>query len=734
MNRSDTTKRVKHKNMQRRNRLSWTFAFSFIALISMADEGMWLPQLLNAMNIKDMKKNGCKLTAEQIYSINKSSLKDAIVQFGGGCTAEVISSEGLILTNHHCGYSSIAYHSTVQNDYLTNGFVAMNKQQELYTPNLTATIINRIEDVTAKVLNGITSTTTDVKKDSIIKANIKAIEKAAVEGTHYEAFVRPFFYGNDYYLFVTEVFKDIRMVFAPPSSIGKFGGETDNWMWPRHNADFSVFRIYANKDNKPAEFSNDNVPYKPKHVIPISLKGYKEGDFTMVYGFPGRTQEYLTSYAVDMIMNESDPLKVSLREKRLAIYEADMRSNDTIRIAYANKYASVANYYKKWMGEMLGLKKYDALSKKQAFEQQFNDALNQSPDLKTKYANLLPQLKEIYKDYRLLNRQMDYYSECLLAIDVLNIARGYSNLFAELKKKQKGTANTFDKNLADLKKSLSFKNYNRSTDMKICEAMLGEYIRSVKHEDRPAVLDSMITAQGNDAHRLTEFLYSNTTFSEKNKIELMLNDLEKYPQLYERDPVYYLATSIVKHYSKNIIPQFQSDDFEINELQKQYVTAQKELIKTKKFYPDANSTLRVAYGKVSSYKPRDGVNYEYYTTIDGIMEKYKAGDEEFNLPPKLIDLYKSKDYGQYADASGSLHVAFTGSNHTTGGNSGSPVFNGKGELIGTNFDRNWEGTMSDIMYNPAQCRNIALDVRYTLFIIDKFGGAGYLLNEMKIMK
>lgn len=704
------------------------------SVFSFADEGMWLPQLIEAMNIKDMKKNGCKLTAEQIYSINKSSLKDAIVQFGGGCTAEIISKEGLILTNHHCGYSSIAAHSTVQNDYLTHGFVAMNKQEELSNPNLTATIINRIEDVTEKVFKGITTSTTEAQKDSIIKANIKQIEKNATTGTHYNAFVRPFFYGNEYYLFVVEIFKDVRMVFAPPSSIGKFGGETDNWIWPRHNADFSVFRIYAGKDNKPAEYSPDNVPYQPKHVIPVSLKGYKEGDFTMVYGFPGRTQEYLSSYAVDLTMNESNPLKVALRGKRLKIYEEDMRLNDTIRIAYANKYASVANYYKKWMGEMIGLKNYDALTKKQIFEKEFTEAIDANSTLKEKYHNLFPQLKEVYKDYSSLTRQVDYYSECLFAIDLLGNARNYSTLFNEYKKKQKGLANTFDKTLADLKKNLSFKNYRRNTDIKICEAMLTEYIQGVKPEDRPFVLDSMIQSHQNDASKMTKFLFTNTIYAEKDKIEQMLNDFEKYAVLYERDPAYYLATSIIKHYATNIIPQYQSDELEINELQKQYISAQKEVFKNKKFYPDANSTLRVAYGKVSSYQPKDGIQYNYFTTLEGVMEKYKAKDEEFDVPAKLIELYHKKDYGAYADKDGHLHVAFIGSNHTTGGNSGSPVFNGKGELIGTNFDRNWEGTMSDIMYNPNQCRNIVLDVRYTLFIIDKFGGAGYLLNEMKLIK
>jgi hypothetical protein len=705
-----------------------------ISLISKADEGMWLPQLLNAMNIKDMKKNGLKLTAEQIYSVNKSSLKDAIVQFGGGCTAEIISSQGLILTNHHCGYSSIAYHSTVEKDYLTNGFWAMNKNEEVYTPNLTATIIQRIEDVTSKVMKGVTATMTETKKDSVTKANIKQLEKDAVAGTHYDSFIRPFFYGNEYYLFVVETFKDVRMVGAPPSDIGKFGGETDNWMWPRHNADFSVFRIYAGKDNKPAEYSKDNVPYTPKNVIPINLKGYKEGDFTMVYGFPGRTQEYLSSFAVDMIMNESDPLKVSLREKRLNIMNADMLKSNTVRIAYASKYASIANYYKKWMGEMNGLRNYDAVTKKQLFEKQFNEAISTDPVKKEKYGNIFPQLQKIYAEYRVLNKQVDYYSECLMAIDAFAYARSYTNLATELRKKQKGLTNTYETTLTEYKKMGFFKGYNKPTDIKICEAMLSEYIKGVPSNNRPYVLDSFIVANNNDAKKITHFLFNNTNFVDKEKAETMLNDFEKYTNLYERDPVYHITSAIVKYYSVSVFPQFQYDEREINELQKLYIQGQQEIFKDKKFYPDANSTLRVAYGKVSHYNPKDGVEYNYFTTLDGIMEKEIPGDEEFNVPAKLKELYVKKDYGQYADKDGKLHVAFTASNHTTGGNSGSPVFNGKGELIGTNFDRNWEGTMSDIMYNPNQCRNITLDVRYTLFIIDKFAGAGYLLNEMNLVK
>jgi len=705
-----------------------------VCAISKADEGLWLPQLLDAMNIKDMKKNGLKLSAEQIYSVNKSSLKDAIVQFGGGCTGEIISEQGLLLTNHHCGYSSISLHSSIEKDYITNGFWARNKQEELFTPNLTATIIQRIEDVTTQVLKGISSTSSELQKDSVIKANIKIIEKNAIIGTHYEAFIKPFFYGNNYYLFVTEIFKDIRMVGAPPSAIGKFGGETDNWMWPRHNADFSIFRIYADKDNKPAEYSATNVPYKPKHVIPISLKGYKQGDFTMVYGFPGRTQEYLSSYAIDMIMNESNPLKVSLREKRLQIMTADMLKNDTVRLAYTSKFQSVANYYKKWMGEMKGLEKYDALTKKQLFEQQFTQTINANSLQKEKYSNILPQLKKVYSEYKELNKQVDYYNECLMTIDAFSYARNYINLQTELKKKQKDISNTFDKTLNDYKKLGFFKNYIKATDIKICEAMLTQYIADVPSANRPLILDSFIVANNSDAKQLTDFLYSNTSFVNKAKAELMLNDFEKYSNLYERDPVYYLTSSIVKHYSNYVFPQHQYDEREINDLQKLYIQAQKEIFKDKKFYPDANSTLRVAYGKINSYIPKDGVNYNYYTTLDGIMEKEIPNDEEFNVPLKLKELYQKKDYGRYANKDGKMQVCFTASNHTTGGNSGSPVFNAKGQLIGTNFDRNWEGTMSDLSYNINQCRNISLDIRYTLFIIDKFADASYLIAEMKLIR
>lgn len=704
------------------------------SIIAKADEGIWMPQLIDALNFKDMKKNGFKLSAQQIYSINKASMKDAVAIFGGGCTAEVISNKGLILTNHHCGFSSIAAISSIEKDYLKNGYFAMNEKEEIYCKGLNVTFIKGIEDVTIKVNKNIKSNFSEKQKDSTIQINCKLLEEKAESGNHYEAFIRPFFYGNEYYLFITEVFKDIRLVGTPPESIGKFGGETDNWVWPRHNADFSMFRIYSNKDNKPAEYNADNLPYKPLYSFPISLKGAENGDFTMVYGFPGKTQEYLTSYAVDLLMNQQDPIRVKLRETRLNIMEVDMKKNDTIRLMYTNRYAGVANGYKKWTGEMIGLKKSDAINKKKAFESKFLNLILNDPNKKEKYTNLLKQFEKIYSDYAPLSKQYDYFSECLWGIDGFRMANSFTNVFNELKKKQAGKENKFNSLLNDIKPILPFKNFNKETDKKLCVALLNIFIKDIEPTLRPLYLDSLINVYKGNITELCDFLYNNSSFVDNSKAALMFQDFEKKSILYEHDPIYLLASSIFQHYQKTIIPQINYYDRQINELQKEYMQGLKETIKDKTFYPDANGTLRVAYGKVSDYEGKDGVKFLHYTTIDGLIEKNKTGKEDFYVKERLIELYNKKDFGQYADKSGKLRTAFIGSNHTTGGNSGSPVLNAKGELIGTNFDRNWEGTMSDIMYNKDFCRNISLDIRFTLWVLDKYAGAGYLLNEMKLKK
>lgn len=704
------------------------------ALIGRADEGMWMPQLVEALNIKDMKKNGFKLTAQQIYSINKASMKDAVAIFGGGCTAEVISNKGLILTNHHCGFSSIAALSSVEKDYLKNGYFAMKQEEEMPCKNLTVTFIKRIEDVTQKVVANIRTGMSEPQKDSVIQSNMKAIEMAAKKDNHYDAFVRGFYYGNEYYLFVTEVFKDIRLVGTPPESIGKFGGETDNWVWPRHNADFSMFRIYAGKDNKPADYKSDNVPYTPLYSFPISLKGVEQGDFTMVYGFPGRTQEYLTSYAVDLLMNQQDPLRVQLREKRLKIMDEDMKNNDTVRLMYTSRYASVANYHKKWKGEMEGLRKTDAVNKKKKTEAEFLALVSADKTKNEKYSSLMKEFEKTYADYAPLSKQYDYFTECLLGVDGIRMAGSFIPLMNELKRKQAGKDNKF----SDMQKSVipvvPYKNYNKATDKKLFRAMMQTYLSEVDRSVMPDYLDSLFAAYKNDVSELTEYVFSNSEIVDNAKAKSVYSDLEKNPAALEKDPLYQIALSIFQHYQKSVVPQVNYYEKQIAQLQQEYMKGLMDNVKSKRFYPDANGTMRVTYGKASGYEGKDGVEFKYYTTLDGLVEKNKTGEEDFYVKPRLLELYEKKDYGQYADKKGKLRTAFIGSNHTTGGNSGSPVLNANGELIGTNFDRNWEGTMSDIMYNPAFCRNIVLDIHYTLWIVDKYAGAGYLLKEMKIVK
>ena len=707
--------------------------FLLILLISscfktLADEGMWLPFLLQQLNEKDMKKNGCKLSAKDIYDINNTSLKDAIVQFGGGCTAEIISDKGLILTNHHCGYSSIAAHSSVDKDYLTNGFWAMNQSEELINPGLTAMLIVRMEDVTAQINEGSTPTLSEKDMDALQQKNIKQITTDVVKGTKYEAFVRPFFYGNQFILFITQTFKDVRLVGAPPSFIGKFGGDADNWMWPRHTGDFSIFRIYADKSNEPTEYAKDNVPFKPKKSLSISMKGVKEGDFTMVYGFPGRTQEYLFSDAVDITMNESDPAKVALREKRLGIMKQFMSTNDTTRIAYAANYASVANYWKKWMGEMQGLKKFDAVNKKKEFEKKFLELLAADPAEKDKFSKVFTEFHTLYTNYRILQKQIDYYNECLLGFNAMAAARGAEKLIASVKgksdeDKQKEFAKAAESN------QKFFKTYNKAMDKTICRAMLEMHGGTI---DSGPALDSLLSVNQHNYDLITDKMYNECLFTNKDKYlaALKSNSVADI----ENDWVYKLWKATSTYYNNNVLAQYTAIDAQLNSLYKQYTDKLTKVYKDKKFYPDANSTLRITYGKVKGYKPRDGVYYNYYTTLDGMIEKENPNDDEFIIFPKMKELYNKKDYGKYADKDGTLHMSFVATNHTTGGNSGSPVLNANGELIGTNYDRVWEGTMSDIMYNPSICRNITLDVRYTLFIIDKYAGAGYLLNEMKLVQ
>lgn len=697
----------------------------------LAAEGMWLPLLLKAMNEDDMQSMGMKLTAEQIYSVNQSSLKDAIVSFGGFCTGELISDQGLLLTNHHCGYGQIQRHSSVENDLLTKGFWAMNSGEELANPGLFVTFLVRMEDVTEQVLEGIDVNTSEEERTRLIEERITAIKEKATAGTHYEAVIKPFFYGNEYYMFINERYSDVRLVGAPPSSIGKFGGDTDNWMWPRHTGDFSLFRVYSAPDGSPAAYSENNVPLKPKHHLPVSLAGVQEGDFTMVFGFPGRTEQYLTSHAVKMLMEQTNPGRIALRDKRLAVMDEYMKANDTIRIKYASKYASVANYWKKWIGENRGLKQLNALSEKQALEDDFANWAQADAGRQEKYGTLLIRFAELYEQQEKVNLANVYRSEGIFGAELMRLAASFAPLARGERAKAEITASrtNFEGYL-----NRFFADYDPQVDKSLLAAMLEMYRKNTGEAFQPEQLKKL----GSDAQAYQQYadrIFSQSVLtSEARMRELLANyDPKKTPRSLRKDPGYQLFFAIDDMYREQIAPVYEETQAELDKLYRLYVAGLREMQEDENFWPDANSTLRVAYGIVDGYVPYDGVRYRYYTTLEGIMEKEDPASEEFIVPARLKEIYETKDYGAYAEED-YMPVCFVASNHTTGGNSGSPVIDAEGRLIGLNFDRTWESTMSDIKYSPEICRNIAVDIRYVLLIIDKFAGAGYLVEEMTLSR
>ncbi len=700
-----------------------------------AKEGMWIPMLLGELNEKEMQEMGLKITAEDIYSVNHSSLKDAIVIFGRGCTGEVVSNEGLLLTNHHCGYGSIQSHSSVEHDYLQDGFWAMDKSEELPNPGLTATFLIRMEKVTDRVFDGVSDSMTLEEKEKKIQENIKVIKEKAIEGTHYEAVLKPFFGGNEYFLFINEVFTDVRLVGTPPSNIGKFGGDTDNWMWPRHTGDFSVFRIYAGKDNKPAPYSKDNVPYKPKRALDISLKGVEKGDFTFVFGYPGTTQEYLPSYAIKMITQVDDPVRIDLRGKRLANMDKYMSRDQAVRIQYSAKYARIANGWKKWQGEIRGIRKLDGLNKKKNYELAFRKWVAGSDELNAKYGQLLPDFKAKYDALSPLINLKNYIWEAGMSIEIVSYASKYRKLVSLVE--EGASEEEINKEVDQLSKNVDkfFKDYYVPIDKDNMAMLLKEYAKNVDVAHQPALFEKINRKYDGNYKAFTNDVFDKSMFDNKERLKKMLNNFKKKNiKKIKKDPAYILASQFIDVYSSNVFSELKTLYTEIADIQKKYMTAQMEMEKDKVFYADANFTLRVAYGLVDDYAPKDGVFYKHYTTLDGIMEKENPDIFDYVVEDRLKELYNTKDYGKYAAKDGKIHVCFTASNHTTGGNSGSPVLNAEGQLIGLNFDRNWEGTMSDLMYDPDQCRNITLDIRYCLFIIDKFAGAGHLVEEMNIVE
>ncbi|MBK9151477.1 MAG: S46 family peptidase [Saprospiraceae bacterium] len=710
------------------------FVLSIFVLTSgicIGGEGMWLPQLLKLLNEKEMKSMGMKITAEDIYSINKGSLKDAIVHFGGFCTSEIISPNGLLLTNHHCGYGQIQSHSSVENNLIKHGFWAKSYKEELPNPGLTAIFIDYIDDVTQKALAGVNDKMTPSERQSAIDKNLAEIRKSYELKSYQNLILRPFFDGNQYFAFVTTTYKDVRLVGAPPESIGKFGADTDNWVWPRHTGDFALFRIYAGPNNEPADYSPDNVPYKPKHYLPISLDGVEENDFTMVFGFPGRTQQYLPGSAVKQIVEVLNPAKIKIRETALNIMDKYMRKDEATKIKYASKYASIANAWKKWIGENLGIKQTHALKKKADYEAEFQKRL--SPD--SPYKSLLEEMNTLYKDIEPYALARDYYGETTRNVELLDFM---STLRRLVNTYENNGADAYQKMLKQSEEGIAefYKDFDSKIDSEKFGSLLTLYVDNLDERFVPLLLrrSSLGMSASEDFSKIAESMYMQSDFSEEMATrKILAKTPAEAVALIKSDPFYSLAAVWADFYNKEISVPYNNIKKEIDLKQALYTRAQMEVFKEKRFYPDANSTMRVTYGKVNGYKPRDAVYYQPVTYLDGVLEKYVPGDYEFDLPSKLIELHEKKDYGRYADKTGKLPVCFIGSNHTTGGNSGSPAIDAYGNLIGLNFDRVWEGTMSDMNYDPSICRNIMVDARYILFIIDKFAGASNLIDEMKLV-
>ena len=681
-----------------------------------ADEGMWLPLFLK-QNEARMQEMGFKLTAEDVYDVNASSLKDAVVIFGGGCTGEVVSSQGLVFTNHHCGYGYIQQHSSLEHDYLTDGFWAESFAEELPCPGLKVRFLKERRDVSEVVLAGLengTSLAENVRRDSI-DARSRRLMKEAAQGE--EIRVVPFYHGNQYFLFVYEVYEDVRLVGAPPSNIGKFGGDTDNWMFPRHTGDFSVFRIYADTANRPAPYSPENKPYSPKRYFKIDLRGCEEGDFTMVIGYPGRTQEYLSSYAVEQVLKQEDPMRIEARTLRLEIIKAAMDRDAQTRIQYAAKAASIANGWKKWIGEVKGIERLDVVNSKRDYEKRFGE-WTATPE-GAAYASVLPALQKAYEEFEAVQGEAVVFQEYVLAPEAVRFAYSFKSLceateenFSETLQKHRVAAADF------------YKNYNPEVDREIFEKMASKQAgKSAAAVPDPAQI---------------ERFYTKSVFTQPQKMLALLQDFKPAQRkLIQNDPLYRYALSVYDTYLSNIAPAVTRVRRQIDSLQRLYMRGQMEM-KTfsgpEMLYPDANFTMRVAYGQVNGFSPSDGLVCKPYTTLKGIMEKENPDIYDYVVEERLKELYRNADYGRYANKRGEMPVAFIGTNHTTGGNSGSPVLNAEGNLVGINFDRNWEGTMSDIRYDAQMCRNIMLDIRYCLFIIDKFAGARRLINELEIVE
>ena len=707
--------------------------FSFSAI---ADEGMWLPQLLQSLNEEDMQTHGLQLTAADLYSINQSSLKDAIVSLGGFCTAEMISNEGLMLTNHHCGFDAIQTHSSVTNDYLEDGFWAMSRDAELENQGLTATFLISIESVTERVLAGFdTLNLSETERKVKIGEAIKEIVAETTEGNHFSARVKSFFGGNEYYLLVYETFKDVRLVGAPPSSIGKFGGDTDNWMWPRHTGDFSLFRIYMAADGTPAEYSKENIPYKPKHFLPISLNGVNNGDYTMIYGFPGRTDRYLTSYGVQEAIEQSGPTIVDIRSEKLAIMKEAMDKSSKTKIQYAAKYAQTSNYWKYFIGQSKGLKRMRVYDKKRKIEGTFRVWVASGDDKRqAKYGNALDLIEDAYFANRKINVPRTYLNEAVFqGAEILYFSFMMNNRFSALPKEEKKEKRERLKDIKNTAKDF-YKNYNADVDEKLLSAMLEMYYYNIPKSQHPEIFQKIEKQRFGlkklDFDYYAKKVFKKSIFASRAKFYDFLNNSSA--KKIAKDPAHKTIMSIYNFYLTNHFPKRKKIRADLEKGNRLFIAGLREMNPDKKYYPNANSTMRLTYGNVGDYQPGNAMQYDYYTTIDGIMEKEDPTNEEFIVPKKLKQLYKIGDYGKYGDEEGNLRINFISNNDITGGNSGSPVINAWGELVGTAFDGNWEAMSGDIAFENQVQRTISVDIRYIMFIIDKFAGATHLIDEITI--
>ncbi len=697
-----------------------------------ADEGMWLPLLIERLNYTDMQKMGLQLTPEEIYSVNNSSLKDAIVQFGNGCTGEIISSQGLILTNHHCGYGRIQAHSTPENDYLSNGFWAMDKKEELPNEGLTVSFLIRIEDVTEEVLNGVNADMNEAERAAAISKNSRSISSKATEGTHYDAVIKDFFDGNEYYMFVMEEYQDVRLVGAPPQSIGKFGADTDNWMWPRHTGDFALFRVYAAPDGSPAEYSEDNVPLKPKHHLPVSLDGVRPGDFAMIMGYPGGTDRYMTSYGINQNLEKGYPTRIEIRRKKLDIMEKYMDKDAAVRIKYASKHARTANYWKNFIGMSKALKDLKVPEKKKQLEDKLAEWISREESRREKYGEALNNIEKAYESMNDFVIHRYYFIEGIyLGPEVIGFSRNFDEL-AKILEQDKVNQEEVEAFREKIKPEIEkfFKDYYKPVDKDIMAAIFHMYNEDVPENQKPDLFKKLTKKYKGDYEKMADKIYKKSMFDDKDELMAFLEDPNLKTML--KDPVYELKEAFFSNYF-GLQAQLADANAMLSEGRRLFMEALRKMETDKTFYPDANFTMRLTYGEVKGYEPRDAVTYRYFTTLDGVMEKEDPDNKEFVVPAKLKELYNRKDYGRYADGD-QMRVCFLTNHDITGGNSGSPVIDANGNLIGLAFDGNWEAMSGDIAFEPELQRTINVDIRYVLFIIDKFAGAQNLIDEMSIVK